>query len=643
MDETASELAALQDLLDHSLQTAGPHLRSIVQPGARTLTATQVVTYLRGVKHIVVGTATEHGEPRVAPVEGVFWHARLHFTSAGSAVRTRHLRGRPAVSAAHVVGDDVGIWVHGRGVVIDASHPEWDAYEERWRVVYDGGCASEWAPDGVYVRIEPERMYAYAFRPETFPSSPEEAVDGFRVEHDTMGDVLVPVAALYGAQTQRAVENFPISGERVDAQIVHAVGRIKQAAARTNARLGVLPPPVAAAVEAAAGEVAGGLHDDQFPVDVFQTGSGTSTNMNVNEVLAALAGRVLGRTVHPNDEVNASQSSNDVFPSALHVAAATLVTADLLPALAHLAATLDAKSVELATVVKAGRTHLMDAVPVTLGQEFAGYAAQVRRGAERVESSLGRVCEIPLGGTAVGTGLGAPPGWRVAVVAELADLTQLPLVPAADGFEAQSARDALVELSGQLRTVAVSLTKVCNDLRWMGSGPRAGLAELHLPDLQPGSSIMPGKVNPVVPEAVLQVCAQVVGNDATVAWAGAAGAFELNVMLPVIGRDLVDSLRLLPAAARLLADRCVAGLTTDPVRLRRVAESSPVIVTALNRYLGYEEAAAVAKQALTEGRTIREVVVARGHVAEGRVTETQLDEALDVARMADPGRDDQYQ
>ncbi len=460
--------------------------------------------------------------------------------------------------------------------------------------------------------------------------------DGFRVEHDSMGDVRVPATALYGAQTQRAVDNFPLSGERVDPAVVHALARVKQAAARTNAALGVLPTDVAAALEAAAAAVAAGEHDDQFPVDVFQTGSGTSTNMNVNEVVATLASRSLGRAVHPNDEANASQSSNDAFPTALHVAALTVATHDLVPALDHLAAALGAKADEFADVVKAGRTHLMDAVPVTLGQELGGYAEQVRRGRERIESTLDRVAELPLGGTAVGTGLNTPPGWRAAVVADLARLTGLPLTPARNGLEAQSARDALVELSGQLRVVAVSLTKICNDLRWMGSGPATGLAELRIPDLQPGSSIMPGKVNPVVPEAVLQVCAQVVGNDTAVAWGGAAGAFELNAMLPVIGRNLLSSLRLLAAATRLLADRCVAGLTTDPGRLRALAESSPAVATALNPYLGYEEVASIVKQALQEGRPVREVVVARGHVRDGRVTQEQLDAALDVRGMAGP-------
>jgi fumarate hydratase, class II len=466
--------------------------------------------------------------------------------------------------------------------------------------------------------------------------TPPTARPGFRVERDTMGEVLVPDGALYGAQTQRAVDNFPVSGQRVDLAVLHALAQVKQAAAQVNAASGVLPAEVAAAVAAAAAAVARGDHDDQFPVDVFQTGSGTSTNMNVNEVVAALASSALGRRVHPNDDVNASQSSNDVFPSAVHLAAVTVARSQLLPALAQLEAALARKSEQFADVVKAGRTHLMDAVPVTLGQEFAGYAEQVRRGGARVLSALPRVAELPLGGTAVGTGLNTPPGWRAAVVAELAALTGQPLSPARNGFEAQSARDALVEVSGQLRVVAVSLTKICNDLRWMGSGPATGLAELAIPDLQPGSSIMPGKVNPVVPEAVLQVCAQVLGNDCAIAWAGAAGAFELNVMVPVIGQNLLSSMRLLANAAVLLAERCVDGVTADATRLRVLAESSMAVATALNPFLGYEEVASLVKQARAEQRPVRDVVIERGHVAAGRVTQSQLDAALDVTAMADP-------
>jgi fumarate hydratase class II len=358
--------------------------------------------------------------------------------------------------------------------------------------------------------------------------------------------------------------------------------------------------------------------------------------MNMNEVLATRATAIAGSPVHPNDHVNASQSSNDVFPSAIHIAATREVVRDLVPALRHLEGSLARKSTEFADVVKSGRTHLMDATPVTLGQEFGGYAAQMARGVERLESSLPRVGELPLGGTAVGTGINMPPGFAAAVAQKLADDMGLPLTEARDHFEAQGARDALVELSGQLRTIAVSLVKVCNDLRWMGSGPRTGLGEIHLPDLQPGSSIMPGKVNPVVPEATLMVCAQVIGNDATIAFAGASGNFELNVMMPVMARNLLESIGLLANATRLLADRCVDGITADVDRCRELAESSPSVVTPLNRYLGYENAAKVAKQSLAERKTIRAVVLEQGYVERGVLTEEQLDEALDVLRMTHP-------
>jgi fumarate hydratase class II len=460
--------------------------------------------------------------------------------------------------------------------------------------------------------------------------------NGFRIERDTMGEVRVPSAALWRAQTQRAVENFPISGRGLEPSHIRALARIKGAAARVNAKLGVLDEDLAASIATAAAHVADGGYDDQFPVDVFQTGSGTSSNMNANEVIATLASRDLGRPVHPNDHVNASQSSNDVFPSSIHLAAVETVTTDLIPALAHLATVLGAKSVDFSTIVKSGRTHLMDATPVTLGQEFSGYARQVTNGVERLQATLPRLGELPLGGTAVGTGVNTPPGFAPAVIRLLAEETGLPLTEARDHFEAQGARDALVEVSGQLRVVAAGLYKIANDVRWMGSGPRAGLRELRLPDLQPGSSIMPGKVNPVVPEAVRQVAAQVIGNDATVAFAGTQGDFELNVMLPVMARNVLESIRLLAAVARLFADRCVAGLEADEEVTRGYAEGSPSIVTPLNRFLGYDEAAAIAKQALASGRSIREVVVERGHVANGTLTEAQLDEALDVLRMTRP-------
>ncbi|MFI5616520.1 class II fumarate hydratase [Streptomyces sp. NPDC051567] len=451
-----------------------------------------------------------------------------------------------------------------------------------------------------------------------------------------MGDVQVPAHAKWRAQTQRAVENFPVSGQRLERAHIAALARIKGAAATVNARLGVIDARTAAAIRSAADEVAEGRWDDHFPVDVFQTGSGTSSNMNANEVIATLAAERLGREVHPNDQVNASQSSNDVFPSSVHIAATGAVLGELIPALEHLAAALERKAAAFAGVVKAGRTHLMDATPVTLGQEFGGYAAQIRYGVERLRSALPRLAELPLGGTAVGTGINTPPGFSAAVITEVAAATGLPLTEARDHFEAQGARDALVETSGMLRTVAVSLTKICNDLRWMASGPRTGLAEIHLPDLQPGSSIMPGKVNPVVPEAVLMVAAQVMGNDATVAVAGASGNFELNVMLPVMARNLLESIRLLGSASRLLADRTIDGITADTARAREYAESSPSVVTPLNRYLGYEEAAKVAKKALAERKTIRETVLESGYVERGALTLEQLDEALDVLRMTRP-------
>ncbi|MFE5866262.1 class II fumarate hydratase [Streptomyces virginiae] len=464
----------------------------------------------------------------------------------------------------------------------------------------------------------------------------DQQAETFRIEHDSMGDVRVPRHAKWRAQTQRAVENFPISGQRLERAHIEALARIKAAAAVVNAKLGVVDQDVADAIRSAAAEVADGRWDDHFPVDVFQTGSGTSSNMNTNEVIATLATERLGREVHPNDHVNASQSSNDVFPSSIHIAATAAVTGELIPALEHLAAALELKAAEFAQVVKAGRTHLMDATPVTLGQEFGGYAAQIRYGVERLRAALPRLAELPLGGTAVGTGINTPPGFSAAVIAEVADATGLPLTEARDHFEAQGARDALVETSGMLRTVAVSLTKISNDLRWMASGPRTGLAEINLPDLQPGSSIMPGKVNPVVPEAVLMVAAQVMGNDATVAVAGAAGNFELNVMLPVMARNLLESIRLLGSASRLLADRTIDGITANEARAREYAESSPSVVTPLNRYIGYEEAAKVAKLSLAERKTIREVVLESGYVERGALTLEQLDEALDVLRMTHP-------
>lgn len=463
-----------------------------------------------------------------------------------------------------------------------------------------------------------------------------QPADEYRVEHDSMGEVRVPAHAKWRAQTQRAVENFPVSGQRLERAHIQALAQVKGAAAKVNAELGVLDKDIALAVQEAAEEVAEGRWDEHFPIDVFQTGSGTSSNMNTNEVIATLASERLGAPVHPNDHVNASQSSNDVFPSSIHIAATAAVTHDLVPALEHLAEALERKSAEFADVVKSGRTHLMDATPVTLGQEFGGYAAQVRHGVERLHASLPRLAELPLGGTAVGTGINTPPGFSPAVIAEVARVTGLPLTEARDHFEAQGARDGIVETSGQLRTIAGGLTKISNDLRWMASGPRTGLAEITLPDLQPGSSIMPGKVNPVIPEAVLQVAVQVVGNDATVGAAGAAGNFELNVMLPVIAKNVLESVRLLANVSRLLADRTVDGITANVERAREYAESSPSVVTPLNKYLGYEEAAKVAKKALAERKTIREVVLESGYVERGDLTAQQLDEALDVLSMTRP-------
>jgi fumarate hydratase class II len=467
-----------------------------------------------------------------------------------------------------------------------------------------------------------------------------EAQSKYRTEHDSMGEVEVPAEALWGAQTQRAVDNFPVSGERLGRDMIEALASIKGASAAVNGELGVLDADVANAIHDAAASVARGEHDDQFPVDVFQTGSGTSSNMNANEVIATLASRKLGRRVHPNDHVNASQSSNDVFPSAIHLAATRLLVRELIPALNHLASALETKAAEFASVVKTGRTHLMDAVPVTLGQEFGGYAAAIRHDAERTEAILPRLGELPLGGTAVGTGLNAPPGFASGVISRLASSMELPLTEARNHFEAAGARDALVEASGVLRVIAVSLYKICNDLRWMGSGPRAGLGEIAIPDLQPGSSIMPGKVNPVICEAVGQVCTQVIGNDGAVAFGGAAGNFELNVMMPVIGRNLLASARLLAAVLPLLADRCVAGITAHADHMRRLAESSPVIVTALNRYLGYEAAAQVAHEALETGETIRSIVIARGYLDRGQITAEQLDAALDVLAMTTSAQSD---
>ncbi len=455
----------------------------------------------------------------------------------------------------------------------------------------------------------------------------------YRIEHDTMGEVRVPVNALWRAQTQRAVENFPISGRGLERTQIRALGLLKSACAQVNKDLGLLSPEKADAIIAAAGEIAEGRHDDQFPIDVFQTGSGTSSNMNTNEVIASIAA-ANGTTVHPNDDVNMSQSSNDTFPTATHIAATEAAVRQLIPALEVLHEALAAKERQWRTVVKSGRTHLMDAVPVTLGQEFSGYARQVAAGIERVRSTLPRLGELAIGGTAVGTGLNAPEGFGTKVVEVLVDQTGLAeLRTAVNSFEAQAARDGLVEASGALRTIAVSLTKIANDIRWMGSGPLTGLAEIQLPDLQPGSSIMPGKVNPVIPEAVTQVAAQVVGNDAAIAWGGAAGAFELNVYIPMMARNLLESFRLLTNVSRLFAGRCIDGLVANEEHMREQAESSPSIVTPLNSAIGYEEAAKVAKEALKERKTIRQTVIDRGLIGD-KLSEKELDSRLDVLKMA---------
>jgi fumarate hydratase class II len=430
---------------------------------------------------------------------------------------------------------------------------------------------------------------------------------------------------LWGAETDKAVANFPVSGEPIPVSVARWLGRIKAAAARVNAELGLLDADKAERIAAAGDAVARGEHDDQFPIDVFQTGSGTSSNMNANEVMAALA----GDDVHPNDDVNLGQSSNDVFPSAVHLAALEEIVRELLPALDELASSLERKAQEFDDVVKSGRTHMMDAVPVTLGQEFGGYAAQVRQGGERLRDALPRLGQIPLGGTAVGTGLNTHPEFA-ARVRELLASDGLEISPPADPFEAQASRDALVETSGALKVVAVSLTKIASDLRLMGSGPRAGLAELFLPELQKGSSIMPGKVNPVIPEVVTQVAAQVVGNDAAITIGGMSGQFELNVYVPLLARNLLQSIRLLTSASHLLAERCVDGIEANREQAQRYAELTLSAATALNPYIGYDKATEIVKEAAASGRPLREVA------REAGVEEKVLDEALDFRGMAKP-------
>lgn len=455
----------------------------------------------------------------------------------------------------------------------------------------------------------------------------------YRIEHDTMGEVRVPKNALWRAQTQRAVENFPISFRPLERTQIRALGLLKGACAQVNKDLGLLDGEKADAIIAAAAEIADGQHDDQFPIDVFQTGSGTSSNMNANEVIASIAA-ANGVTVHPNDHVNMSQSSNDTFPTATHIAATEAAVRHLIPALEVLHESLASKARQWRTTVKSGRTHLMDAVPVTLGQEFGGYARQIEAGIERVKATLPRLGELAIGGTAVGTGLNAPDGFGEKVVQVLVDQTGIAeLRPAVDHFEAQAARDGLVEASGALKTIAVSLTKIANDIRWMGSGPLTGLGEIQLPDLQPGSSIMPGKVNPVLPEAVTQVAAQVIGNDAAVTVGGLSGAFELNVYIPMMARNILESFTLLSNVSKLFAEKCIDGLVAHEERLRELAESSPSIVTPLNSAIGYEEAAKVAKQALKEKKTIRQTVIDRGLIGD-KLSEEELDKRLDVLKMA---------
>lgn len=460
----------------------------------------------------------------------------------------------------------------------------------------------------------------------------------YRIEHDTMGEVKVPVNALWRAQTQRAVENFPISDRPLESAQIRAMGLLKAACAQVNKDSGALDATKADAIIAAAKAIADGKYDAEFPIDVFQTGSGTSSNMNTNEVIASLA-KQDGVEIHPNDDVNMGQSSNDTFPTATHVAATEAAVTDLVPALAQLHASLAARATEWKHIVKSGRTHLMDAVPVTLGQEFGGYARQIELGIERIEATLPHLGELAIGGTATGTGLNTTADFGGKVTEELRKLTGVgQLREAGNHFEAQAARDALVEYSGALRTVAVSLNKIANDIRLMGSGPLTGLAEIHLPDLQPGSSIMPGKVNPVLCETATQVAAQVIGNDAAVAFGGASGQFELNVYIPMMARNVLESTKLLANTARVFAERLVDGIEPAVERMRTLAESSPSIVTPLNSAIGYEAAAKVAKTALKEGKTIRQTVIDMGFVPE-KLSEEELDKRLDVLAMANTDRD----
>ncbi len=458
-----------------------------------------------------------------------------------------------------------------------------------------------------------------------------------RIERDSMGEVEVPGDAYYGASTQRAVDNFPISNLRFSRRFIWALGLLKGSAARVSGPAGYVDADKAKAIAAAADEVRDGELDAQFVLDIFQTGSGTSTNTNANEVIANRAGIMMGgdlgeRIVHPNDHVNFGQSSNDVIPAAIHVAAVAAIREDLLPKLESLGDALAAKADEFAGVVKSGRTHLMDATPVTLGQEFGGYATQVRKGIERLTKVLPELEELPLGGTAVGSGLNAPDGFAAAVIADMAAITGYPLDEAADHFEAQAAKDATVSASGALKTVATSLFKIANDLRWLSSGPRTGIAEIRLPSLQPGSSIMPGKVNPVMAEMMMQVCSQVIGNDTAITWGGANGNFELNVMMPLIAHNLLESISLLANAAETFRERCVEGIEADVARARMLAEANIIVVTALNPHIGYDNGAIAAKEAFATGRNVGDVVVEKGWL-----TAEQVAELLDIKRMTEGG------
>jgi fumarate hydratase class II len=459
-----------------------------------------------------------------------------------------------------------------------------------------------------------------------------DMTEKYRIEHDSMGELKVPEDALYGAQTQRAVENFPVSGLAIPRSLIQALGLIKQSAAETNAALGLLEQDTADAIIAAAQEVIDGKHDQHFPVDIFQTGSGTSSNMNANEVIAHLASAAAGRPIHPNDHVNMGQSSNDVFPTAIHVSAVHEISNHLIPALTHLISTIDTKGESISHVVTTGRTHLMDAMPVTLGQIMSGWAQQIRDGEKRLYASLPRLCQLAQGGTAVGTGINAHPDFAQGVAERLSDKTGLKFVVAENFFASLSCQDAAVEMSGQLKALAVSLMKISNDLRWMNSGPLAGIGEIALPALQPGSSIMPGKVNPVIPESVAMICAQVIGNDTTVTIGGQAGNFQLNVMLPVIAFNLLQSIQILGNAARILADKAIAGFKVNESNIQNALNKNPILVTALNPVIGYEKGAAIAKKAYQEGRAVIDVAMELTDLSED-----ELKRLLDPTKLTQGG------